>query len=128
MKTQNLIAAAVATLSCFFASGQSNETITTTDGKTYPNAEVQRADPDGIIVNYHPEKHGIGMAKIKFINLPEAVRTKYSYDAEKAAEFAASQAQTTAQWRAQQAQQSGAEEYFSRYRALTELNRSLGGD
>src|SRR5882724_7202558 len=128
MKTRKLnIPIAATLLSCFVANGQTSDssTITTSDGKTYQNVEVLRADPDGIIVSYQPEKPGIGMAKLKFSNLPDSVRTKYSYDTEKSAAFATSQAQATAQWRAQQA---STEEYYARYRALAELNRSLGGD
>jgi hypothetical protein len=56
--------------------------ITTLDGKTYRDCRVSRVDPDGICVLWS----GSG-ARIKFTNLPEAVRAQYGYEPDKAATF-----------------------------------------
>lgn len=67
--------------------------ITTCDGKTYKNATVERAEPNGVLLTYCPEGGGIGMAKVKFAVLPEALQREYNYDVQKAAAFEAAQAQ-----------------------------------
>ena len=61
--------------------------LTTLDGKTYSDVTVQRADPDGLLVFYTPPGGGMGVAKLKFRNLPDPVRQQYGYDAQRAVEF-----------------------------------------
>ncbi len=115
-------------LFCFSAAGQSNPNllaqITTSDGRIYRQVEVVRVEPDGIVVNYQPERPGIGMAKLKFRNLPDAVRNQYGYDPQRATDFEAQQAQAMAQWRSQPA----VDPQIQRYRAVAEWNRALAGD
>lgn len=98
--------------------------ITTSDGQIYRNVTVLRADPDGLLVNYQPEPAGIGLAKLKFRNLPDSLRSQYGYDAAKAEGFETQQAQATGQWRAQ----TTGDTWLQRYRDLAELHRSLAGD
>jgi hypothetical protein len=99
--------------------------ITTRAGKTYHNVEVIRPDPDGIVVQYRPTGGGLGLAKLKFGNLPDEVRNQYGYDPELAAAFEESQLKANAQQRTMLAERS---EAFSHYRALAMLNRSIAGD
>jgi hypothetical protein len=99
--------------------------ITTRAGKTYHNVEVIRADPDGIVIQYRPNDGGLGLAKLKFGNLPDELRNQYDYDPEHAAAFEEAQLKANALQRTALAERS---EAFSHYRALAMLNRSLAGD
>jgi len=67
--------------------------ITTREGKTYKDVKVQRAEPDGILCSYRAEGGGIGVAKVKFAVLPEALQREYGYNAQSAAAFESSQTQ-----------------------------------
>jgi hypothetical protein len=129
MKTRNRITATTLLLVALIAKAHATDApltqITTTDGKTYNNVSVLRSEPDGIIISYQPETPGIGMAKLRFQNLPEAVRSRYSYDADRSSAFEKERSQATAQWRSQLA---ATDEAMSRYRAFAELNRLLSGD
>jgi|ERR1051325_2618205 hypothetical protein len=108
-----------------FVSAETTPTqITTSDGRTYNHASVLRAEPDGIVISFQPEPAGIGMAKLKYRNLPDSLRSQYSYDADKASAFETQQAQAAAQQRAQFA----AADSLRQFRQLAELNRSLAGD
>jgi len=53
--------------------------ITTANGAVYRDAHVTAVDPDGLHIG-----HKFGVAKIPFEELPEALRTKYHYDKQKA--------------------------------------------
>jgi hypothetical protein len=70
--------------------GETN--IVTRDGKTYLNAVVQRTDPDGIVIQYKPEYGGVGVAKLKFNNLSDALQQDHRYDPSKALIFERNQA------------------------------------
>jgi hypothetical protein len=63
-------------MSCFAAD------ITTRDGTTYHNAQVTGVDPDGIHVT-----HSIGVAKLRFEELPDALQKQYHYDPGKVAAY-----------------------------------------
>jgi hypothetical protein len=80
-------------LACAVAFG---DEIITSDGKVYRDVTVERVEPDGIAVTYRPQSGGVGMAKIRFCNLPETLRHKYGYDEMKAAAFEACQARAQA--------------------------------
>lgn len=116
-------------LLCWTAAAQNNAPtqITTTDGRTYQNVSVQRVDPDGLVVSYEPQPSGFGVAKLKFRDLPDSVREQYKYDADRANTFEQQQAQANAQWQSQMANNSNGN-WFQKYRAMAELNRSLAGD
>jgi hypothetical protein len=115
-------------LLCWSAVAQDNTSaptqITTADGRTYQNVSVQRVDPDGLLVSYQPQASGLGVAKLKFRDLPDSVREQYKYDADRAKTFEQQQTQANAQWQSQLS----SHDWFARYRALAELNRSLAGD
>jgi hypothetical protein len=66
----------VVRMSCFAAD------ITTRDGTTYHNAQVTGVDPDGIHVT-----HSIGVAKLRFEELPDALQKQYHYDPGKVAAY-----------------------------------------
>jgi hypothetical protein len=53
--------------------------ITTLNGIVYHDAHVTAADPDGLHIT-----HRFGVAKVPFEELPEALRTQYRYDKQKA--------------------------------------------
>jgi hypothetical protein len=75
--------------------------ITTLEGKTYQDVTVQKIQPDGLLVEFKTPGGGFGSAKLKFRNLPGAVRDRYSYDVRQADAFEASQAQGESAWNAQ---------------------------
>ncbi|HEV2392713.1 MAG TPA: tetratricopeptide repeat protein [Verrucomicrobiae bacterium] len=54
--------------------------VRTRDGRTYTCARVQKIEPDGITVSYVPQKGAVGVAKLKFKNLPADVQERYGYD------------------------------------------------
>jgi hypothetical protein len=60
-------------------------------------------------------------------DLPDSVREQYKYDADRANNFEQQQAQANAQWQLQMANNANAN-FFQKYRALAELNRSVAGD
>lgn len=105
--------------------GARAESITTTDGRTYPSASVLRSDPDGVIIQFVPTGGGMGMAKINFRVLPEEFRSQFNYSAEDATAYERQSAEANEQWRTTLAQEESA---TRRYRNLAELNRSLAGD
>jgi hypothetical protein len=72
------------------------EQIQTLDGKTYKAASVQRVEPDGVFISYAPAGGGVGMTKLKFADLPEALRQRFHYDPEKAGAYKAEEAQSKA--------------------------------
>lgn len=65
------------------ASIDSLGTITTGFGRSYLNCRVCQVDPDGVIV-----AHQNGIAKIPFGEIPEPMRGKLGYDAQKATDYA----------------------------------------
>jgi hypothetical protein len=72
--------------------------LTTLDGRSYDRATVKAVEPDGLTIQYTPEPGGIGLAKLKFRNLPESLQKKYSYDPRRATNFEKEKAQNQAQW------------------------------
>jgi hypothetical protein len=53
-----------------------NELVTTT-GTIYKNVEVERVEPDGIVISYTPVNGGWAMAKVYFRDLPAKIRRQY---------------------------------------------------
>jgi len=68
------------------------DSITTRNGKIYTNAVIQRADPDGVVIEYIPQPGSVGIAKLKFANLPDELRKQYNYNPTDAAIFEQNQA------------------------------------
>lgn len=56
---------------------RSTDEISTATGAIYKNVEVEKVDPDGIIVSYTPVGGGIAVAKIYFSDVSDAVRQRY---------------------------------------------------
>jgi hypothetical protein len=74
-------------------------TITTQEGKTYRSVQLVSTDPDGLVIQFRPQEGGIGMAKLKFRNLPEQLRQDFNYNENAAAEFESANAQALVEWR-----------------------------
>src|ERR1039457_1889698 len=128
MKVRSLSMFTATLLICCVAGAQTEtkfpSQITTSDGKLYKDAVKLRVDPDGILVSYQPVDRGIGLAKLKFRDLPEDLQNQYGYDSKSAAEFEKQQAQAAEHLRAQMA----LGDALARYRAFAELHRALAGD
>jgi S1-C subfamily serine protease len=75
--------------------------IVTRDGTIYKSAAIQKVDPDGLTISYSMAGGGMGMAKLKFEDLPDELRQKYGYNSTNAAAFEVEQRQAVGQWRAQ---------------------------
>ena len=71
--------AILATLSASLALADDFKTIS---GKEYKNATVSRVEPDGLVLRTKS-----GILKIYFTELPEEVRERFHYDAQKATQF-----------------------------------------
>jgi hypothetical protein len=54
--------------------------IVTIYGTVYKNAEVEKVDPDGLIISYWTSGGGMAMCKVYFTDLPEDVRQRYGKD------------------------------------------------
>jgi len=121
---KSLFAAAICFSFAAHAQDNGPMQITTTDGKTYHNATVIRSDPDGLLVSFEPERPGFGMAKVKFRNLPDDMRNRYKYDADKASAYEADQAKATAEWRSREPGRAASQQY----RNMAETIRSVAGD
>ena len=66
--------------------------ITTLDDTTYKSVRILKAEPDGLMIEHAPQTGGIGLSKIKFLNLTAELQSKYGYDAKKASEYEAARA------------------------------------
>ncbi len=80
MQTKHFIIAGAAALCATLDAAETNS-ITTRDGITYTNAVIQRADPNGIVIEYVPRPGSVGIAKLKFANLPDDLQKRYNYNA-----------------------------------------------
>lgn len=76
-------------------------TIVTRDGKVYHNVTVQKVAPDGLLISYSPASGGVGISKLKFGDLPDAVRRRYGYNPTNAMAFAHTELQNEGRLRAQ---------------------------
>ena len=83
--------------------------ITTLDGTTYKSIRILKIEPDGLLLEHRPPAGGVGLAKLKFEDLPPELKRKHGYDPEKAGAYEAMQAEGELQLRAEmQAQQAQA--------------------
>lgn len=69
-------------------SGDSVINISTSLGRVYQNCRVCQVDPDGVIF-----AHQSGIAKVLYGELPESIRGKLGYDAQKSAEYVKEQSE-----------------------------------
>lgn len=60
----------------------SQTNLTTLDGVVYHNAKFTRHTPQTLYFDYTPEGGGMGMAGVKFSNLPDDIRQHFHYDRE----------------------------------------------
>ena len=88
---------------CSFAQAASSGggEIITRKGDTYKNASIQKVAPDGLVITYTPAKGGVGISKLKFVDLPDDLQRQYGYDPTNAAAFEKAERQTVGQLRAQ---------------------------
>ena len=86
MQTKHFIIAGAVALCATLDAAETNS-ITTRDGKTYTNAVIQRADPNGIVIEYVPQPGSVGIAKLKFANLSDELQKRYNYNAANALIF-----------------------------------------
>jgi hypothetical protein len=84
-------------LTVFFTAAVFAEDFKTINGKEYKDANVTRAEPDGIVV-----KTKSGITKVYFTELPKDVQERFHYDSEKAAAYSAEQATNYAAYQKQQ--------------------------
>jgi hypothetical protein len=80
MKSQHITFVGVVALGAALGAAET-DSITTRDGITYTNAVIQRADPNGLVIEYAPRPGSVGIAKLKFANLPDELRRRYNYNA-----------------------------------------------
>ncbi len=74
-------------------------TIVATNGKTYESVKLLRVEPDGLNIEFAPAGGGVGLAKIKFRDLPESLQHQFGYDPEKAKDYEMEQGKAMAVWR-----------------------------
>ncbi len=91
MQSKHSFFVGVVTL-CTALGAAETDSITTRSGITYTNAVIQRADPDGVVIEYAPQPGSIGIAKLKFANLSDELRKRYNYNATDAVTFEQNQA------------------------------------
>jgi len=91
MQSKHFIFVGIVTLWTALGAAET-DSITTRNGITYPNAVIQRADPDGVVIEYAPQPGSVGMAKLKFANLPDELRKRYNYNTTDALIFEHNQA------------------------------------
>lgn len=99
--------------------------LTTIDGKRFSGVLLRRFEPDGIVIDYTLDGGGIGLAKLKFKNLPEDFRKRWGYDAEKAVRFEASRIQDAAEWRQKMIDDEEAARVTRSARELAQLEADL---
>jgi len=119
MQMKHFIAGAA--VLCTSLGAAETDSITTRNGKTYANAVIQRADPDGVVIEYAPQPGGVGIAKLKFANLPDDLRNRYNYNEAAAVTF--EQNQTAGIARRQEEIAQGEIEKKRRYDELVQQRR-----
>jgi hypothetical protein len=96
MNNKSLILALIGLGICAQANSAS---LSTTDGTTYNNITAERADPDGLYIEYTPAGGGLGVSKIKFSRLSPEQQKQFGYDPDKARDFEAKLARSMEDWR-----------------------------
>ena len=91
MQSKHFIFFGLVTL-CTALGAAETSSITTRNGLTYTNAVIQRADPDGVVIEYAPQPGSVGIAKLKFANLSDELQKRYNYNATDAVIFEQNQA------------------------------------
>ncbi len=74
------IAFILAALALCIQAQADDHTLSTTDGVTYTGITLQRAEPDGVYIEYALPGGGLGMSKIKFNRLSRTQRYQFGYN------------------------------------------------
>ena len=74
--------------------------IITRKGVAYKGVVVQKIAPDGLVIAYSQTNGGLGIAKLKFKDLPDDLQQQFGYNSTNAAAFETEQKQAEGQWRA----------------------------
>ncbi|MGH7971838.1 MAG: tetratricopeptide repeat protein [Limisphaerales bacterium] len=53
--------------------------LTLRNGKTYQTVRVQKVEWDALTISFEPRQGGIGVARLEFADLPEALQHKFGY-------------------------------------------------
>jgi hypothetical protein len=76
---------------CGQAGAQTNHIVTneivTISGGVYKQVEIKKVDPSGIVISYSIPSGGLGIARLKFTDLPEQTQKRFGYDPLKAEVF-----------------------------------------
>ena len=75
--------------------------IITREGVAYKGVVVQKIIPDGLVISFSQADGGLGIAKLKFKDLPDSLQRQFGYNPTNAAAFEAKQQQAESQWQAQ---------------------------
>jgi hypothetical protein len=78
-----------------------SSSLSTSDGVTYNNITAQRADPDGLYIEYTLPGGGLGMSKVKFSRLSPDQQKQFGFDANKARDYEAQVAKANDDYRQQ---------------------------
>ena len=78
-----------------------SSTLTTRDGTTYEHAMVLGKMPDALLIKYTSASGSVGVAQLKFEQLPFAMQQRYGYSPQEAAAYAAEARRAEAQRQAQ---------------------------
>ena len=70
--------------------------ITTLSGMTYKSVTILKVEPDSLTMEYKPQGGGIGLAKVKFENLPTDLKQRFGYNVQNAAAYRTEQAEAQA--------------------------------
>jgi len=73
--------------------------LSTVDGAIYNNITVQRAEPDGLYIEYTPPGGGLGMSKVKFSRLSQDQQKHFGFDSTKAKDYEVQVAKATEDYR-----------------------------
>jgi len=75
--------------------------VVTRNGDTYKNVKIQKVTPDGLVIAYTPANGGVGISKIKFVDLPDDLQRQYGYNQTNAVAFEKAEKQTAGELHAQ---------------------------
>jgi hypothetical protein len=104
------------------------KTLTTRGGTAYEHVSVSRVEPDGLTIEYTPRGGGIGLAKLRFRELPEIWQQHYSFDPGAASVYEREQARARARSYTQPIAARPAEFSSSERASKTALLRNLASD
>ena len=110
-----------------FCLAAKSASLSTTDGAIFNNITAQRADPDGLYIEYTLSGGGFGMSKVKFARLSQDQQKQFGYDPDKAKDYEAKVAKATEDARQESIrwEQTGREQRAARRAQENELARIM---